>query len=147
MNNTNYKKEKTVAKVNANSMTPNHVKAARALLGLSADDFAQALPIGVATLRTFESGKEIKDASREAIFEALTQHGVTMQNGGSPGVRISEPAKWKVNLQPTTCSKCGYDLPQIRKPKNLRQVLWGGWTCPNCGAELDKSGNILFKKP
>lgn len=135
-----------MAKVNAKSMTPNHVKAARALLGLSADDFSQVLPIGVATLRTFESGKEIKDASREAIFDALTQHGVTMQNGGSPGVRISEPEKWKINLNPTVCSKCGHHLPQIRRPKNLRQVLWGGWTCPNCGTELDKSGNILFEK-
>lgn len=135
-----------MAKVTAKSMTPNHVKAARALLGLSADDFAQVLPIGVATLRTFESGKEIKDASREAIFDALTQHGVSMQNGGSPGVRISEPERWKVNLKPTVCSKCGHDLPQIRRPKNLRQVVWGGWTCPKCGTELDKSGRTLFEK-
>ena len=136
-----------MAKVNANSMTPNHVKAARALLGLSAEDFAQVLPIGVATLRTFEAGKPIKEASRVAIFEALSEHGVVMQNGGSPGVRITEPQKWKVNLKATQCSHCGHALPALRKPSNLRQILWGGWTCPNCGSELDKSGRKLFKSP
>jgi hypothetical protein len=23
----------------------------------------------------------------------------------------------------------------------LRQALWGGWTCSNCGTEMDRSGN------
>ncbi|MEL6857911.1 MAG: hypothetical protein AAFO74_05960 [Pseudomonadota bacterium] len=135
-----------MAKVEAHTMTPNHVKAARALLGLSAEDFAKALPIGVATLRTFEAGKDIKDASKAAIFEALSDHGVIMQNGGSPGVRITEPEKWKINLKATRCSECGYQLPALRKPSNLRQVLWGGWTCPSCGSELNKSGQKLFRK-
>lgn len=134
-----------MAKVDVNSMTPNHVKAARMLLGLSAEDFAKALPIGVATLRTFESGKEIKQASKAAIFETLSDHGVILQNGGSPGVRITEPEKWKINLKVTSCSHCGHRLPAIRKPSNLRQILWGGWTCSSCGAELNKSGRKLFK--
>jgi predicted RNA-binding Zn-ribbon protein involved in translation (DUF1610 family) len=38
------------------------------------------------------------------------------------------------------CPKCGTAMPTIRKPTSMRQALWGGWTCPNCGATLDKYG-------
>jgi hypothetical protein len=38
------------------------------------------------------------------------------------------------------CPKCGTALPAVRAPKNLRQALWGGWTCATCGLELDKWG-------
>lgn len=135
-----------MGKVNSTSMTPNHLKAARALLGLSAEDFAQILPIGLATLRTFESGKEIKPSSKAAIFDALHAHGVRMQNGGSPGVRITEPEKWAINLKRTSCPKCETELPTIRKPANLRQTIWGGWTCQNCGTEVSKTGRKLYEK-
>jgi len=37
-----------------------------------------------------------------------------------------------------SCPKCGILLPKFRVPKNQRQFLQGGWTCPNCGTELDK---------
>jgi hypothetical protein len=40
-----------------------------------------------------------------------------------------------------TCSRCGTQLPRIRRPTSLKQALWGGWTCPNCGAEVDRQGN------
>lgn len=36
------------------------------------------------------------------------------------------------------CPKCDTVLPKFRKPRNKRQRLWGGWTCPNCGTELDR---------
>jgi len=38
------------------------------------------------------------------------------------------------------CGKCGVELPYYKNPKNLNQLLHGGWTCLNCGAELDKHG-------
>jgi hypothetical protein len=38
------------------------------------------------------------------------------------------------------CPRCGEELPQIRKPANRRQLLWGGWTCPKCGCEADARG-------
>ncbi len=129
----------------AKDMTARHVKAARALLGLNAQEFAELLPIGIATLRNFESGKEINAASHEAIFLALQDHGVVMQNGGSPGVRITEPDKWAVNLEVTACPECGHILPAVRTPKNLRQFIWGGWTCSECGAEVTKLGKRLLK--
>ena len=129
-----------MGKVTSVTMTPNHVKAARVLLGLSAEDFAKTLPIGIATLRNFESGKEIKPASKSAIFDSLTHHGVRMQNGGRPGVRIIEPEKWSINLNQTSCPHCGTAQPALRTPKNLRQFLWGGWTCKKCGTDITSSG-------
>lgn len=36
------------------------------------------------------------------------------------------------------CPRCATPVPMIRTPKNLRQALWGGWTCTQCGCELDK---------
>jgi hypothetical protein len=40
------------------------------------------------------------------------------------------------------CAACGAPLPAVaRIPKTPYQVLWGGWTCEECGLELDKWGN------
>ena len=45
-----------------------------------------------------------------------------------------------INLNSTQCPKCSTPLPLIRRPANLRQFLWGGSTCKNCGTEVDKWG-------
>jgi len=29
-------------------------------------------------------------------------------------------------------------LARFRKPSNLSQALWGGWTCHGCGTELNR---------
>lgn len=134
-----------MSKVTAATMKANHVKAARALVGWSAEEFAEILPIGVATLRTFESGKDIKPASKAAIFDTLYKHGIRMQNGGTPGVRITEPKKWAINIASTCCPECQEPMPMVRTPANLRQTLWGGWTCNSCGTEVSKTGTLLFK--
>jgi ssDNA-binding Zn-finger/Zn-ribbon topoisomerase 1 len=42
--------------------------------------------------------------------------------------------------QRTNCPKCGGILPVLRNPKTMKQALWGGWTCPNCGIKVDKWG-------
>jgi hypothetical protein len=52
-----------------------------------------------------------------------------------------------VNFDPTQCAGCGAKLPTIRKPANVRQALWGGWTCRNCGCEMDKWGRPLRAPP
>ncbi len=55
-----------------------------------------------------------------------------------------EKSKWGINLKALTpghnlrCPGCGNEMPTIRKPKNLRQTLWGGFTCEFCGREYDK---------
>jgi hypothetical protein len=41
------------------------------------------------------------------------------------------------------CPRCTADLPQYRRPTSLKQALWGGWTCPNCGCEVDRQGNAI----
>jgi len=38
------------------------------------------------------------------------------------------------------CSNCSFRLPNVRRPRNLRQLFLGGWTCPQCGAEVDRHG-------
>jgi hypothetical protein len=50
---------------------------------------------------------------------------------------------WGINLKPGPCIECGTPMPMIRKPANWRQALWGGWTCPECGLELDKWGRPI----
>ena len=43
------------------------------------------------------------------------------------------------------CPKCKHRAGWGNK-RTLHQMLWGGWTCKNCGAELDRKGNVIKKK-
>lgn len=47
---------------------------------------------------------------------------------------------FSINLKPVDCPDCGTPQPLQRKPKNIREVLWGGGTCPECGCEMDRRG-------
>ncbi len=51
--------------------------------------------------------------------------------------------RWGINDNPVVCPHCNRRFPQIREPQNLRQALWGGGTCVNCGTEVDKWGRAL----
>ena len=51
--------------------------------------------------------------------------------------------KWGINVNPVNCPRCNQLMPVIRIPANRRQLLWGGWTCPNCGCEMDKYGKSV----
>jgi predicted nucleic acid-binding Zn ribbon protein len=44
------------------------------------------------------------------------------------------------------CPNCDYKLPRFRSPKSGKQAMNGGWTCPNCGAEIDRSGNLIGER-
>jgi hypothetical protein len=48
--------------------------------------------------------------------------------------------KWGINLHHVSCPRCKTALPILREPGSRRQALWGGWTCPTCGAGVDKWG-------
>ena len=56
----------------------------------------------------------------------------------------SKKSKWGINLKainpklPLTCPNCYTNLSKVRKPENMRQFLWGGFTCKSCGKEYDK---------
>ena len=82
-----------MAKVTAETVTPAHVKAARAFLDWTAADLAKNSGIGAATVRRWESGNSIRSESVEAIFDSLKEMGIVFQNGGEPGVRLMKPAK------------------------------------------------------
>jgi len=41
------------------------------------------------------------------------------------------------------CPDCGQPQPGLRRPNSLRQTLVGGWSCVNCGCEMDKSGQKI----
>jgi hypothetical protein len=51
--------------------------------------------------------------------------------------------KWGINSRQVFCPWCNFAMPKVRWPANLRQALWGGWTCPRCGVEMDKWGRPL----
>jgi hypothetical protein len=53
---------------------------------------------------------------------------------------IRQRGNWGVNFKSPACTECGTPVPPVRKPANWRQALWGGWTCSQCGFELDKWG-------
>ncbi len=55
---------------------------------------------------------------------------------------IKKKNRFGINISPPQCPECGQQAPSIRKPKNLGQVLWGGFTCNKCGAEIDKWGKL-----
>ena len=48
--------------------------------------------------------------------------------------------KLGINLNEVVCPECNEPAPKVRKPKNKRQLLWGGWSCEKCGTEMDKYG-------
>lgn len=45
-----------------------------------------------------------------------------------------------VNLKKVSCPACDKELPRARRPTSLKQVMWGGYTCPACGVDIDKWG-------
>ena len=61
-------------------------------------------------------------------------------------VKFLEGSKWGANFSEVECPECGNELPRVRAPKNLRQMLWGGWTCSECGKEYDKWLNPVGEK-
>ena len=47
--------------------------------------------------------------------------------------------RWGINTATQIeCPGCRKMHGQIRTPRNLREMLWGGFTCPQCGTEVDK---------
>jgi len=43
-------------------------------------------------------------------------------------------------FRPKPCVECGAPAAIIRMPANRLQMLWGGWTCSECGCEMDGRG-------
>jgi len=41
------------------------------------------------------------------------------------------------------CPKCHHPLSPFRKPESIRQLLWGGWRCPECRSRISRTGRLL----
>jgi hypothetical protein len=81
-----------------------------------------------------------------ALFVALAVGAVfvirdTVRQDGNWGINLSRL------LRPPPCSKCDEPAPVFRRPANRRQAMWGGWTCRQCGYELDKWGRPVADQP
>jgi hypothetical protein len=66
-----------------------------------------------------------------AIGLILVIHGTVAEN------------RWGINLSSVSCPCCKAPLAQVRLPRSFRQAMWGGYTCPACGAEVDKWGRQI----
>jgi hypothetical protein len=51
--------------------------------------------------------------------------------------------RWGINTAPVNCPQCKQSMSQVRKPKSLSQLMWGGGICEKCGCEMDKWGRAL----
>jgi hypothetical protein len=59
--------------------------------------------------------------------------------GRQKNLKIRDGTKMGMNLSADLkCPNCGTPPPAIRRPKNFRQFMWGGWTCGSCQKEFDK---------
>jgi hypothetical protein len=56
---------------------------------------------------------------------------------------IRQRGVWGINLTTPYCRHCREPMPVMRVPANFRQGFWGGWTCSECGLEVDKWGEPL----
>ena len=48
-------------------------------------------------------------------------------------IQIRKGHEMGLDFDQTSCPNCGQELPRVRRPANLRQTLWGGWTCSSRG--------------
>ena len=55
----------------------------------------------------------------------------------------SSESRWGINLEKVHCPDCGARMPALRVPEDWHQLMWGGWTCPECGCRMDKWGKAL----
>jgi RNase P subunit RPR2 len=46
----------------------------------------------------------------------------------------------------TMCPRCQTLMATFRWPGSVKQALWGGWTCPSCGCQMDRSGRELARQ-
>ncbi|MFD9900266.1 multiprotein-bridging factor 1 family protein [Mesorhizobium sp. NPDC059025] len=73
-------------------ITPEQVRAARALLDWSRENLADASGVTIRTLARIESAQTVpRESTLEALTRALEHAGVEFipANGGGPGVRLS----------------------------------------------------------
>jgi hypothetical protein len=56
---------------------------------------------------------------------------------------VRQEGRWGINFKGATCPQCHSAAPTMCVPKNVRQAMWGGWTCTRCQLEIDKWGKPI----
>lgn len=85
-------------------LTGNHVKAARALLGIDQERLSELSGVSINTIRTQEASGDQPIAgyasTREKVQRALEVMGIEFSNGDAPGVRLLKAGKRKTRDVP-----------------------------------------------
>lgn len=89
-----------MAKVTVETILPVHCRTGRAVLNLSARQFAERVgrPVTVDTLKALEAGRPVSNEVRVAILAAFDLWGIELLNGGRPGARVKDPERWRAGL-------------------------------------------------
>lgn len=69
-------------------LTPPACRAARALLGWSKRDLAEAASIALGTVQKVETGGDFFGSTEAKIVEAFARHNVEITNGNGTGARL-----------------------------------------------------------
>lgn len=75
----------------AAKLTPQAMRAARALLGLTTQQIAPQLGVSPTTLNAVEKGEAVRASTEAKILEALDRLGVEITNGNGTGARLRFP--------------------------------------------------------
>lgn len=78
-------------------ITSLQCRAARVLLGMSAQELAQLASVGIATVKRFESGQPVQSATVEAIAVALTTAGIAFIADGARSPEGGEGVRLRPN--------------------------------------------------
>jgi transcriptional regulator with XRE-family HTH domain len=81
-------------------ITPEQLRAARALLGWSQTELAKQAGMSLPTVKRVETegGPRVSEEARSALQRALTLGGIEFidENGGGPGVRLRKRRRLKI---------------------------------------------------
>lgn len=77
-----------IAYLGGMNLTPEAMRAARALLKWTMRDLATESGVALATINAAENGRAPRAATATALVEAFAAHGVEILNGDAPGARM-----------------------------------------------------------
>ncbi len=78
-------------------LTPESLRAARALLRWSMKDLQERSGVAFSTINAIENGKRERApyaATMEKLAAALTSHGIELLGDDRPGARVSDPERF-----------------------------------------------------
>lgn len=74
-------------------LSPESLRAARALLKWSTLDLAEASGVAPMTINGIENGRPFRASTARTLIETFAAHGVEILNGDAPGARLRRSAE------------------------------------------------------